>query len=69
MESLADEFKTLVLQRIGVKSHELECPHAKSDMTPCVARDGATALTVDGCCVGCGNHIDGLLATEKQKHT
>ena len=35
------------------------CPRAKSDMTPCIARDGATALD-DGYyrhesyCVGCG---------------
>lgn len=35
------------------------CPYAKSDMTPCVARDGACALainknTTDSKCVGCG---------------
>jgi hypothetical protein len=30
------------------------CPRAKSDMTPCVARDAGTAEDDDGSCVGCG---------------
>jgi hypothetical protein len=30
------------------------CPRAKSDMTPCVARDGRLACADDGACVGCG---------------
>ena len=30
------------------------CPRAKSDMTPCVARDGQHAVADDGKCVGCG---------------
>jgi len=29
------------------------CPRAKSDMTPCVARDGHLAVASDGNCVGC----------------
>lgn len=29
------------------------CPQARSDMTPCVARDGRTADEA-GVCVGCG---------------
>jgi hypothetical protein len=29
------------------------CPRAKSDMTPCVARDGNTATYDAGDCVGC----------------
>ena len=35
------------------------CPYAKSDMTPCVARDGRLALA-DGyprSCLGCGNRL------------
>jgi hypothetical protein len=37
------------------------CPRAKSDMTPCVARDGQTAVADDGICVGCGvNPADAL---------
>jgi hypothetical protein len=30
------------------------CPRAKSDMTPCIARDGHLAMYDDGQCVGCG---------------
>jgi hypothetical protein len=37
------------------------CPRAKTDMTPCVARDGKTAVTDDGACVGCGKHPADLL--------
>jgi hypothetical protein len=37
------------------------CPRAKSDMTPCVARDGASACADDGVCVGCGKHPADLL--------
>lgn len=37
------------------------CPRANSDMTPCVARDGATACADDGVCVGCGEHPAALL--------
>lgn len=37
------------------------CPRAKSDMTPCVARDGATAADDNGECVGCGHHAADLL--------
>jgi hypothetical protein len=38
------------------------CPRAKSDMTPCVARDGHTAQADDGVCVGCGQNPADLLA-------
>lgn len=37
------------------------CPRAKSDMTPCVARDGELAQADDGVCVGCGEHPAALL--------
>ena len=37
------------------------CPRAKSDMTPCVARDGRTAEADDRCCVGCGENPADLL--------
>lgn len=30
------------------------CPYAKSDMTPCVRKDGDVALDDRGRCVGCG---------------
>lgn len=29
------------------------CPRAQSDMTPCIARDGASALADEGDCVAC----------------
>lgn len=35
------------------------CPRAKSDMTPCVARDGRLA-TDDGECVGCNRNAADL---------
>lgn len=43
------------------------CPYAKSDMTPCIARDGRTALANEGSgsrvqvCVGCVNKPGDLL--------
>lgn len=36
----------------------IDCPRAKSDMTPCVLRDGELAADDRGCCVGCGERID-----------
>lgn len=36
------------------------CPRARSDMTPCIARDGAIALDDLGSCVGCGRQPHGL---------
>jgi hypothetical protein len=32
---------------------EIVCPREKSDMTPCVSRDGRVACADDGLCVGC----------------
>lgn len=32
----------------------IACPRAKSWMTPCIARDGSTALDDGDVCVGCG---------------
>jgi hypothetical protein len=37
------------------------CPRAKTDMTPCVARDGRLAADDGGECVGCGEHPADLL--------
>ena len=33
---------------------ERKCPRAKSDMTPCIIKDGDVAFADDGVCVGCG---------------
>jgi hypothetical protein len=38
------------------------CPRAQSDMTPCIARDGAVCLADDDMCVGCGANPCDLLA-------
>jgi hypothetical protein len=38
------------------------CPRAKTDMTPCVARDGHLAEADDRHCVGCGEWAADLLA-------
>ena len=37
------------------------CPRAKTDMTPCAARDGSLATDSNGDCVGCGDHAANLL--------
>jgi hypothetical protein len=43
------------------------CPRATSDMTPCIARDGHTALADDGLCVGCSvNPADALTELVKE---
>jgi len=41
---------------------KIGCPYARSDMTPCVSRDGVSALTDDGKCVGCGRTPAEILA-------
>lgn len=35
---------------------KIDCPRARTWMTPCIARDGALALDedLDGTCIGCG---------------
>jgi hypothetical protein len=42
---------------------DIDCPRAKTWMTPCVARDGRTAVADDGMCVGC-NVDPGLLLVQ-----
>lgn len=39
----------------------IDCPRAKTWMTPCVARDGGTAVAAAGVCVGCGHDPRDLL--------
>jgi len=45
---------------------DIDCPRAKSAMTPCIARDGRSALADDLRCVGCNAEplplLDDLLA-------
>ncbi len=40
----------------------VNCPRAKSEMTPCVVRDGNFALSNSPgqMCVGCGLDVDGI---------
>jgi hypothetical protein len=40
---------------------DVNCPRAKTWMTPCVARDGSSAVADDGVCVGCGADPEELL--------
>lgn len=37
------------------------CPRARTSETPCIARDGQTALADDQTCVGCGKRPGALL--------
>lgn len=61
---LADEYQAMVHKRTGIKSDELVCPREKSDMTPCIARDGSIAVA-GKVCVGCGASVKGLHSEEK----
>lgn len=38
-------------------SKYIDCPRAKSDSTPCCARDGDLAMSHDGHCVGCFHNV------------
>lgn len=67
-KDLAEDLKRLINQRTGVSSKDLECPREKSDMTPCLARDGWTAMLNGGRCVGCEEHVHYLTKTELEKH-
>jgi hypothetical protein len=66
-EKNGDRLASLVFSRTGLKPTELQCPREKSDMTPCVARDGSTAVTNDGRCVGCSTPVDHLLNVELEQ--
>jgi hypothetical protein len=46
---------------VGQSDTELDCPRAKTWMTPCIARDGGLAVADDGVCVGCGEMPRALL--------
>lgn len=43
------------MKLVGTDETYIDCPRAKSEMTPCMARDGHLALADDGRCVGCPN--------------
>lgn len=64
---LADQYSRSVLARTGLKPDELVCPREKSEMTPCVVRDGSKALACDNHCVGCDERIETLWNKEAEK--
>lgn len=47
--------------RYGDDPEHVGCPRAKTDMTPCVARDGKFAQDDEGFCVGCASQPAELL--------
>ena len=61
---IGNEYRDAIAKRTGLKAHELRCPREKSDMTPCVARDGDLAMTNSGHCVGCDAKVEDLLREE-----
>lgn len=70
----ADEFKRLVAKRTGLTPQQLVCPREKSDMTPCLARDGHLVVVFTSAnpdrpiCVGCETDLMARLEEEKKKH-
>lgn len=68
MQSLGDKLKELIHKRTGLTPEQLQCPREKSDMTPCVARDGGIVVTSNSfgnpLCVGCEARVDRLVAKE-----
>lgn len=64
---IGEDYKRLVLTRTGLSESELVCPREKSDMTPCVARDGDLAMTDDFFCAGCGANVRQLLKVEEAR--
>jgi len=67
-ELIADNVRDKILQRTGLRAEDLACPREKSDMTPCIARDGSLALTKNKC-VGCGITLNQLQEDEMRKVT
>ena len=64
----ADRLTSLVMEKVGAKDrNEVQCPREKSFMTPCVARDGHTAVADDGVCVGCGHDPIVLLGEARDR--
>jgi len=59
----ANILRSLIEKRIG---KEVECSRAKSLMTPCICRDGASAMAQDNKCIGCGADVSELLKMERK---
>ena len=48
-------------------SEVIDCPRAKTWMTPCVARDGGLVVADDGRCVGCNERPTVILADLRER--
>lgn len=70
---LADELSVMVLKRTGLRPQKLICPREKSEMTPCVVRDGRLAAVDDDyhgpICIGCERGLQRLLDAEMTART
>ena len=69
-ERAADEYRRLIRTRTGLRPHQLVCPREKSEMTPCIARDGALAVAGSVglyACAGCDRYVDSLLTAERSR--
>ena len=68
---MADQLRILIRMRTGLQGSELVCPREQSSMTPCIARDGHTAVCFgafgQGLCVGCWSSVKALLDSESAK--
>jgi hypothetical protein len=53
------------------EARKRDCEYAKSDMTPCVLRDGPICFADDGHCVGCGRTAEeiGVPPPDKTRRT
>jgi hypothetical protein len=70
--AMADEFRVMVLKRTNITRTELKCPRENSEMTPCIARDGGTAVAFTSStnrplCVGCEIDLQTVYNDEKEK--
>lgn len=69
---MSDQQKRDAIQQLAMltlsERNEIFCPYAKSDMTPCVIRDGDGCIIDHTTCVGCGNHISGMLNDLVRRH-
>lgn len=64
----ANDLVKIIEKRTGLKANELVCPREKSEMTPCVSRDGDLSMTDEKICVGCGASVIELLEKKQSKH-
>lgn len=67
----ADALRESIRHRLKLgPDEEIECPRAKSSMTPCVGRDGSSAVCEilgEPACVGCEWTVDELRRVERAR--